>query len=323
MYIVLFGLVYEAIPLSKVAVLASALSFYFQHILLPIPTETRHVHRFAYDVVMIMEPATLLGTVYGVLASKIVPFWLITVNMAILLGYSAKKTFIKARNVRDREISVQEFEKQTLLNAVQNGSRRANYGSAPENEDYELVPPGSCSGLVIRSLVTVFVCFVVVIMNSMLHTKQGGGLLGYEIKCGSYAFYGSIVLVSLITWVITWMNLKYLIQYQVRFRNNSELLRNLTVTWDARGSRNLAALCFFAGFFSSFCGVGGSTIKNPILLHLNLNPTLAKSTSQFMLLSTVGASAIPVLVDRLDSKELCIGVLFAVFGLCCFWKDYS
>ena len=43
---------------------------------------------------------------------------------------------------------------------------------------------------------------------------------------------------------------------------------------------------------SALCGVGGSTIKGPILLWMGLNPVLAKSTSQIMLVTTSSAVAL-------------------------------
>jgi uncharacterized membrane protein YfcA len=41
-------------------------------------------------------------------------------------------------------------------------------------------------------------------------------------------------------------------------------------------------LCFIAGVLSSLVGIGGSTIKGPILLHMGLDASLAKATAQLM-----------------------------------------
>lgn len=289
--ILLFGLVYEAIPLSKVAVLASALSFFVQHMILPIPKESRHHHRFAYDIVMVMEPATLLGTTYGVIASKIVPYWIITVLVVFLLLYTARTTLKKARDFKRREHSARIFK---------DVNEKNNYGTLVERnipasvrdfyDEESDIPHGSTDAVVVRSILSLLFSIVLIVLNSFVIEKGGFGFLHFQVQCGSWIFYGSVVFISVIVIALTIYNLNFLVKYQEEGAVDAVKLRSLTVHWELYSGAKLAVLCFIAGFLSSFCGVGGSTIKNPILLHLHLNPTLAKNTSQFMLLSTVGSS---------------------------------
>lgn len=275
--------------MSKVAILASALSYFFHNICFKVPKESRHIHHFAFDVVMIMEPATLLGTIYGVIASRMVPFWMISFLAVILLTSSSHLTYLKAKELRSQEKSKKVYESELLLKQSRTNESK-EYGTIEEREFF------STSGVslfkdevVLRSICTVIFCFCLVVFNSFYIEGVGKDYFNWSIECLSVQYFSSIAFVSLIIIFIIYRNDAFLVNYQNR-NKGSKLLPSLTVDWCSNGAFNLALLCFAAGFLSSFCGVGGSTIKNPILLYLNLNPTLAKATSQFMLLTTVGAA---------------------------------
>jgi hypothetical protein len=57
---------------------------------------------------------------------------------------------------------------------------------------------------------------------------------------------------------------------------------SVTVEWTRSKCVKYVVLCFAAGVLSSLVGVGGSTIKGPILLHMGLDASLAKATAQLM-----------------------------------------
>jgi uncharacterized membrane protein YfcA len=94
---------YEAVPLSKAAVLGCAIAFFIGNMSGKHAEHLSFNHAFAYDVIMVMEPATLLGTLYGVLLSHVFPYWLITVIMTSMLTIAARKTFKKAKKLHQRE----------------------------------------------------------------------------------------------------------------------------------------------------------------------------------------------------------------------------
>eukprot|EP00310_Coccolithus_braarudii_P007740 CAMPEP_0183362594 /NCGR_PEP_ID=MMETSP0164_2-20130417/70263_1 /TAXON_ID=221442 /ORGANISM="Coccolithus pelagicus ssp braarudi, Strain PLY182g" /LENGTH=108 /DNA_ID=CAMNT_0025537491 /DNA_START=56 /DNA_END=379 /DNA_ORIENTATION=- len=58
------------------------------------PTADRPL--IAFDVAVMLEPTTLIGTVIGVTLNTVMPSWLITITLVLLLGYTARKTLIKA-----------------------------------------------------------------------------------------------------------------------------------------------------------------------------------------------------------------------------------
>ena len=299
LYIFLFHLMAEAIPLSKVAVMGAAICFFIFHISTPVPSSiTGHANRFAYDAVMIMEPATLLGTVYGVLASRMCPYWLIVLLMAFLLSLAATKTFRKANKLRGKEGAA------SVQIAPLSSVRHAFYGSTDsskplQKDEAEAAQPkeirdheGHCWGLIARCILSVGVCFAAVLVGAELTRAVSAGedvrlerLPRFE--CGGLAFWAVIVVTSLVCAGATVSNVRYLVAHSPWLVRQ----RQCSMVWDRKSAHYYAWLCLAAGFLSSFCGIGGSTIKGPILLEMGLNPTLAKATSQLMLLSTVSSSA--------------------------------
>mmetsp|Transcript_11710 Transcript_11710/g.19067 ORF Transcript_11710/g.19067 Transcript_11710/m.19067 type:complete len:453 (+) Transcript_11710:300-1658(+) len=296
LYIVLFGLVYEAIPLSKAAVFGAAIAFFIGNIVTPVPKSTKHVNRFAYDAIMVMEPSTLLGTVFGVLASRVTPYWLITLLMALLLAFSATKTFLKGNKlfrketetIVRRQSSEENLSSSVSTGLVSNGSQSNSYyatdilSDGPNRVLIDDAYPSDWLGL--RCGVTVGICFFTVLAAAIVADDQI--MPAYtRVDCGSIEFWGLIVLNTLIIGGVTVWNVTFLM-------NNSERLSHqCAVFWSHEAGIKYSVLCLAAGFMSALCGIGGSTIKGPILLEMGLHPTLSKATSQLMLLSTVSSSA--------------------------------
>ena len=49
-----------------------------------------------FDAALMMEPATLSGTIIGVTCNKVCPPWLITLLLIVFLGITTQRTFRKA-----------------------------------------------------------------------------------------------------------------------------------------------------------------------------------------------------------------------------------
>jgi len=291
LYIILFGLVYEAIPLSKVAVFGTSLAFFVSHIMNPVPKCTKHANRFAYDAVMIMEPTTLLGTVIGVLASRVFPYWLITTMMAVLLSFSASKTFAKGSKIRSKETPKlgYETEEDTLL-------LNDSFDSDDSLTEDESIWRFDWIGW--RCFLSVFICFATVFTTSLLESDLGS----LKIECGTWQFWMLVGVNILVCASVTAWNVNYLVRSSYRLQQSRECV----ILWDMEVGFKYSSLCFVAGLLSALCGVGGSTIKGPILLQMGIHPTLSKATSQLMLLSTVSASAFQFYLEGAVPPEYAI-----------------
>lgn len=226
---------------------------------------------------MIMEPPTLLGTIYGVLVSRMCPLWLITLVMACLLTLSASKTFKKGN-----KLWASEDRKSQRIQA-----KGVLYGTlGTENNLMEIMEGQERLGL--RCVLSIGVCLIAIVLYTVLTSSEKEDALGVALACGGIKYWIVIVLTTIVCCAVSLYNIEFLVQHST----SPTLHGECAMTWSRPRARYYALLCLAAGFLSSFCGVGGSTIKGPILLEMGLHPTLAKATSQFMLLSTVASSAL-------------------------------
>jgi len=322
LFIILFGLVYEAIPLSKAAVCGAAIAFFVFNIAMPVPKVTRHANRFAYDAIMVMEPATLLGTVFGVLASRMCPYWLITIMMASLLGLSARKTFQKGNKLWEKETEkgsnrsqgnhegniVPEPSERDRLLQINGTNSFGRQNSSDLDLRYEAVIADigySWQWLGWRCTFTVGLCFLSVLLAAMFADDKI--MPSYtRVDCGSLGFWMMILGNSVICGIITIANVRYLIAHAPALKYQT------AVQWNHKTGIRYSVLCLVAGFASALCGIGGSTIKGPILLEMGLHPTLSKATSQVMLLSTVTSSAFQFYLS--GEMPLYFGISFFILG---------
>ncbi len=84
----------NAIPLSKATIMGGAIMNAFLRWSARHPTVDRPL--IAFDVAVMFEPPTLVGTVIGVTLNTLCPQWLVTVCLVALLGFTARKTLVKA-----------------------------------------------------------------------------------------------------------------------------------------------------------------------------------------------------------------------------------
>eukprot|EP00298_Acanthocystis_sp_HF-20_P010053 c18644_g1_i1.p1 GENE.c18644_g1_i1~~c18644_g1_i1.p1 ORF type:complete len:357 (+),score=130.27 c18644_g1_i1:17-1087(+) len=100
-YFLVLNLGRFAIPLSKATIFGSAIT----HILMSLKQRHPKVDRplIAFDISVMLEPMTLGGSVVGVLLNTIFPTWLITLCLIILLAYTTKITFDKAKSTWKKE----------------------------------------------------------------------------------------------------------------------------------------------------------------------------------------------------------------------------
>ncbi|RQM19588.1 hypothetical protein B5M09_001947, partial [Aphanomyces astaci] len=91
LYILVVGLSPKhAIPLSKATI------FEFKQLHLVRPKRPL----IDYALAAMMEPPTLVGSIFGVMFNRLFPSWLILILLITLLGYTAYRTLQKGKKVR-------------------------------------------------------------------------------------------------------------------------------------------------------------------------------------------------------------------------------
>jgi hypothetical protein len=164
-----------------------------------------------------------------------------------------------------------------------------------------------------RCICSVGVCWaLLLVLNIALggsgkYTRSG-------IECGSVKFYALWLLVppSVILSVTIWNAMHMRASETKREALGLQLPRE-QIKWTTRNLISYSSAFFFAGTIGALAGVGGSTIKGPLLIQFGLDPVIAQASSQFMLLTTISSTMIQYMA--LNMLPSGYGAVFFLLGL--------
>eukprot|EP01095_Lingulamoeba_sp_RSL-Kostka_P017426 TRINITY_DN902_c0_g2_i1.p1 TRINITY_DN902_c0_g2~~TRINITY_DN902_c0_g2_i1.p1 ORF type:complete len:525 (-),score=153.13 TRINITY_DN902_c0_g2_i1:119-1693(-) len=113
-YILILGLdPHVAVPLSKVTIFGVSIGGYLVNFSKRHPLTNRPL--IDYNVALLMEPMTLIGSIIGVFLNVVFPAYLIIVFLIMLLSYSTYKTFRKGYRTYKLETKPPEEEDHTVV----------------------------------------------------------------------------------------------------------------------------------------------------------------------------------------------------------------
>ncbi|KAG7385896.1 hypothetical protein PHYPSEUDO_000958 [Phytophthora pseudosyringae] len=127
----------HAIPLSKVTIFGSAVAMYVVNFRRKHPLN-RNRPLIDFGLVGLMEPTTLIGTVFGVMLNHIFPNWLILVLLVTLLSFITYKTVVKGNKIQDKEDNMQLALIKSTLEGGPNGGGRGRQWSIYRRFDVEV-----------------------------------------------------------------------------------------------------------------------------------------------------------------------------------------
>jgi uncharacterized membrane protein YfcA len=81
----------EAIPLSNLLILGSGVANFVQLVSKKIPRTDPPASVIDYNMALALQPASMAGTIVGVILNAIFPDWLILALLVITLGVSVRK----------------------------------------------------------------------------------------------------------------------------------------------------------------------------------------------------------------------------------------
>jgi uncharacterized membrane protein len=110
---------HEAIPISKLTIFSGAITSFCLNFGQLHPK--RKAISIDYNIPYLMVPLLLFGTMVGISLNKVLPPWIILINLTILLFVNTYKTLKKANSLRKIEI---EEEKKYFDLEVKNGDRK-------------------------------------------------------------------------------------------------------------------------------------------------------------------------------------------------------
>lgn len=299
-----------------------------------------------WDVIIIMEPLTIFGAVFGSLMSKVLPNILLTSMLAVILAFMGNHTLRKGLGMwaieskrqstggaqlvedvfaaaaavaagSDVELS-EEARQRTRTDSEEMESDRHFIQLDSDNEGDEM-PASYPSGPVGQQsisckIIGLTVCFIGTCCLTVL--KGGGNLespLGFECGSGGY-------------WLLYFGSLPWVLGFAIYFRSmlvtefKHKVARGYTfspgeVQWNAENTIRYPIVCALSGLFAGLFGVGGGIVKGPLMLEMGILPAVASASAATMILYTAAAASTSFVVFGL--LHTAYGALFFTLGLTC------
>ena len=287
-----------AIPLSNITVFGGAVTNYCMNLSKRHPDADRPL--VDWDLILIMEPVTILGAVIGSFLNKLLPELVLTVALVILLALTCRETTKKGIKVYNKETAAKEAEA-----ALQKESELAKLQKeeAGEDEDAEQIglleednaPPAVPAKLQeiydeerevsLWKVGVLWAVFAVVIAINLL---KGGGAFPSPIglECGTFGFYFSTVLMFAWIIIVSWWCRIFLVK---RHHEKEELGYKYVegdIKWDEKATIDYPIICTLAGVCAGMFGIGGGIVKGPLMLKMGIHPQVSSASSACMIMYT-------------------------------------
>ena len=303
----------QAVALSNLAVLAGAATNFYSNVNKRHPNPQLNRPLVDWNIIMIMEPSTMLTAVLGAYLGHLLPKIVLVFLLTLVLGVVAIRTFFTGMKQYHAEeaLIINEIRKEKgsymsfniLSQTYQQVSNIAlsqefswslpeiSFGSfyasnrQDENrlnkilEEESYIPYVDLFALIGLTL-------TVVLLTLMKANMSCGGvwyltdLLFIVIIVVAFAIYYRYVI--LIRWI------KKIEAGYVPVEGDVE--------WTEENSIRYPLLCSFAGLLAGVFGVGGGLLKGPLMLELGVLPTVASATSNVMILFTSAAATSSFLI---------------------------
>jgi len=298
-----------------------------------------------WDLILIMEPLTIFGAVFGSLMSKVLPNVVLTVSLVIILAFMGHRTLKKGLKMWSDESkrcvpsTLQDSVEMLATSpcATESGSNPSpatcsaimspvpvkadeDEHDGPESSYQELQSDveGGATGADDAGLRckigSLIICFV---GPCVLTVLRGGGNfpspLGFD--CGSTGFwalyFGSLPWVLAFAAAFRWLLVG---EFKKKVRRGHNFIAG-EVQWDSRNTIKYPIYCAVSGLLAGLFGVGGGIVKGPLMLEMGIMPSVASASAAAMILFTSAAASTSFVVFGLLHASY--GALFFLLGFVC------
>uniref|UniRef100_A0A7S1AV26 Uncharacterized protein n=1 Tax=Noctiluca scintillans TaxID=2966 RepID=A0A7S1AV26_NOCSC len=297
----------------------------------------RNLPLIDWDLVVIMEPLTIFGAVFGSLLSKVLPNIFLTLSLVLLLGYTGHRTMKKGVLMWNQEGRVRE-EAQPLdtdLNPAPCDQPLGGEAVSPATLDVDVdrpyldleetecqATPATASETTVettaepqngtRSKVQgLTLCFAGIVLLTVL---RGGGQFPSPlgVSCGGAGFWW--LYFSCLPWVLgfaVYFRSMLVADYESKVQTGYSFTEG-EIKWTPRNTVVYPLICALAGLCAGLFGVGGGIVKGPLMLEMGVVPAVASATSAAMILFTSAAASVSFVVFGLLQVEY--AALFFLLG---------
>lgn len=279
-----------------------------------------------WDLILVMEPLTMAGAISGAFASKLLPDWLLTIMLVILLAFTTYETLKKGLSQFTKETRAFEDQRKSILRqteeselelvamaesvgllkggrsgdggggeeegedgegAEETGGKRGSASTATTPEERELAELLETERYTPQDKAVLLSGMVLAVV--VLNLLKGGGATfpsPLGFACGSAAYWSVQALVLVIVLGVSVHMRSVLID---KWRLKQRLRYRYVpgdVEWNERNTVVYPCICFFAGIFAGMFGVGGGIVKGPLMLQMGVHPLVTSATVAVMIMFT-------------------------------------
>ncbi|EFC49530.1 predicted protein [Naegleria gruberi] len=289
----------------------------------------RHPHAdrplIDYDIALMMEPPTLLGTIIGVFFNMMFPDWLIVVFVILTLSITSFVMFKNGykRLKRENEERKKLEESTTEENHNDNNNPTTVYDELQQMYESEKRTP-------FGKVIVLFICWMTVFTLSLLKGGHGAPSIIPSVTQCSVGYWILTALSFPLLGAMTLGIVFYLLKKHERKVQIGYQFVEGDVHWNKYNVTLYPIACVGAGILASMLGIGGGMVKSPLLLILGSDPVSSQATTSFMILFTSSISTVQYLIAGLLPVDyglwfLACGILCGVFGqlILDLWLDKS
>ncbi|KAG6964761.1 hypothetical protein JG687_00005784 [Phytophthora cactorum] len=239
-----------------------------------------------FGLVGLMEPTTLIGTVFGVMLNHIFPNWLILVLLVTLLSFITYKTILKGNTIQDKEDKLRLALIKSTLKGGPNGGGRGRKWSIYRRFDVEVAARRWLNktrrrrkARLIREEDEADFLSLPPLMDHQ--PTSSDPLVGQDKR--QFGTFSSDD------------------DNQTQRRNAIER-RNYPfvegdIHWIKRRVLMFPAVCTTAGVAAGLLGIGGGMVKGPIMLEAGVLPAVQSATASFMILFTASSTTLQFAIN--------------------------
>eukprot|EP00934_Nitzschia_sp_Nitz4_P007570 Nitzschia sp. Nitz4//scaffold30_size153850//108286//109989//NITZ4_002788-RA/size153850-processed-gene-0.48-mRNA-1//-1//CDS//3329547294//7560//frame0 len=305
-----------------------------------------------YDMALFLAPMEMAGAVLGVLIQKILPNWLYLTLAAIILAFTAHKTYLKFFDTRQKEMAEREGVSQTVTPPAPDpkvyDEDEENYGSTDDNGIAMSASPAKEEAPVMAAsaptedsasidskmerltywlerdsrqfpmdkLFGLLVLWIGLVLLTFLKGGKGvDSVIG--IDCTS-PWYGVLIAIQF-AWTL---GISALFGYRLMRQTQEKKACDYPwhpqdVQWDFEKVRFYAFFTFIAGIVAGLIGIGGGMVLGPLMLVMGIHPRVSSATTATMIVLTSSSVAVLFVTAGLVPWEYAL-----TFFCVCFFGAY-
>jgi len=301
----------HGIPLSNITILGGSIANNYFNVFKRHPDP--HVKRpmIDYDLVLLMEPPTIAGAVIGSILNKVLPEYVITTLLVLVLGATTIKTLgtgnklwakeqelKKSHGDSEEEVGCWELCCGALIDAAEGDSdegkplvsaetkeemseRRGLKELTPEMEailleDAQMFP--------LWKIGAITLCFVLVVVANIVKLQYA--------NCGTPTYWVLMMAPVVISLSMMFLVRNYLLNKgAVKAAAGADPVPG-DVAWDSNTTITYPIICTLAGLFAGMFGIGGGIVKGPLMLEMGIIPEVSAATAAYMILYTASSATV-------------------------------